>query len=172
AWRGAFAQAELKPQPPDEVPVQAQNGTLKATQKLPITQVVLFNSGVGYFQRSGEVEGEARVDLQFSAADINDLIKSLVVQDAKGKSVPLRYDSQEPIEKTLKSFAIDLSANPSFGQILNQMRGQKVELTLQTTSPALNGLPGSLTGTIMGMETAQRPHSPTAPGVAEMELLN
>ena len=58
--------------------------------------------------------------------------------------MPLRYDSQEPIEKTLKSFAIDLSANPSFGQILNQMRGEKVEVTLQTSNPALNGLPGTL----------------------------
>ena len=87
---------------------------------------------------SGEVEGDARVDLQFSAGDINDLIKSLVIHDAKGKSMPLRYDSQEPIEKTLKSFAIDLSTNPSFGQILNQMRGQKgVQETLSLlTMPA------------------------------------
>jgi len=174
AWRGDSLRADAKPQDArngqDEVPVNGNN--LKAAQKLPITQVVLFNSGVGYFHRSGEVEGEARVDLQFSAADINDLIKSLVVHDAKGQSVPLRYDSQEPIEKTLKSFAIDLSANPSYGQILNQMRGQKVELTLQTSNPALNGLPGTLTGTILGMETAHRPHSPTAAAVAEMELLN
>jgi hypothetical protein len=174
AWRGTSAQAENKPdngrQPPDEIP--ANQVALKPTQKLPVTQVVLFNSGVGYFHRSGDVEGEARVDLQFSAADINDLIKSLVVHDARGQTVPLRYDSQEPIEKTLKSFAIDLSTNPSYGQILNQMRGQKVELTLQTTNPALNGLPGSLTGTIVGMETTHRPHSPTAPVVSEMELLN
>src|SRR5262245_14933066 len=170
AWRGNVTRAEPRPDVrQDEVPVP--NG-LKAAQKLPVTQVVLFNSGVGYFHRSGEVDGETRVDLQFSAADINDLIKSLVVHDAKGKAVPLRYDSQEPIEKTLKSFAIDLSANPSFGQILNQMRGQKIEVTLQTNNPALNGLPGSLTGTIIGMETTHRPHSPTAPGVAEMELLN
>ena len=172
AWRGDFMRAQARPDTKqDEVPVNGTNG-LKAAQKLPVTQVVLFNSGVGYFHRSGEVEGEARVDLQFSAADINDLIKSLVVHDAKGQSVPLRYDSQEPIEKTLKSFAIDLSSNPSFGQILNQMRGQKVEVTLQTNHPALNGLQGTMAGTIIGMETAHRPHSPTAPGVAEMELLN
>lgn len=173
AWRGGFANAENKPdavRQPDEIP--ANQVALKPTQKLPVTQVVLFNSGVGYFHRSGDVEGDARVDLQFSAADINDLIKSLIVHDARGQTVPLRYDSQEPIEKTLKSFAIDLSTNPSYGQILNQMRGQKVELTLQTSHPALNGLPGTLTGTIIGMETAHRPPSPTAPGVAEMELLN
>jgi hypothetical protein len=171
AWRGDSTRAEGRQDPrQDETPANA-NG-LKQAQKIPITQVVLFNSGVGYFHRSGEVEGEARVDLQFSAADINDLIKSLVIQDARGQALPLRYDSQEPIEKTLKSFAIDLSSNPSYGQILNQMRGQKVEVTLQTNNPALNGLPGTLTGTIVGMETAHRPHSPTAPNVAEMELLN
>lgn len=145
---------------------------LKPAQKLPLTQVVLFNSGVGYFHRAGEVEGDTRIDLQFSAADINDLIKSLIIYDAKGKAMPLRYDSQEPIEKTLKSFAIDLSTNPSYGLILNQMRGQKVELALQTTNPALNGLPATLSGTIVGMETAVRPHNPSAPGTSEMELLN
>jgi hypothetical protein len=171
-WRGfAHGDNPTRQTPPEDIPLVNQ-ANLKPAQKLPITQVVLFNSGVGYFHRSGEVEGEARVDLQFSAADINDLIKSLVVHDGHGKTVPLRYDSQEPIEKTLKSFAIDLSTNPSYGQILNQMRGQKVELTLQTNSPALNGLPGALTGTIVGMETAHRPHSPTAPAVSEMELLN
>ena len=112
------------------------------------------------------------MDLEFSAGDINDLIKASSSRTARGSPCRSRYDSQEPIEKTLKSFAIDLSRNPSFGQILNQMRGQKVEVTLQTNNPALNGLPGTLAGTIVGMETAHRPHSPTAPSVGEMELLN
>jgi len=169
--RGDQLRAQAGPdarQSQEEIPA----ATLKPAQKLPITQVVLFNSGVGYFHRSGEVEGDTRIDLQFSAADINDLIKSLIVYDAKGKSLPMRYDSQEPIEKTLKSFAIDLSANPSYGLILNQMRGQKVEIALQTSNPALNGLPASLVGTIVGMESSIRPHSPSAPASAEMELLN
>ena len=45
---------------------------------LPISKVVLFSSGVGYFERKGEVEGNARVDLTFQVRDINDLIKSMV----------------------------------------------------------------------------------------------
>src|SRR3982751_1701864 len=49
---------------------------LKPAATLPITRVVLFNSGVGYFSRSGEVEGDARVDLTFPEGDINDLLKS------------------------------------------------------------------------------------------------
>jgi hypothetical protein len=31
--------------------------------QLPIGQVVLFSSGVGYFQREGQIDGDARVDL-------------------------------------------------------------------------------------------------------------
>ena len=46
---------------------------LKPAVNLPITRVVLFNSGVGYFSRSGEVEGDARVDLTFPENDVNDV---------------------------------------------------------------------------------------------------
>src|SRR4051794_9345675 len=54
---------------------------LKPAVSLPVTRVVLFNSGVGYFSRSGEVEGDARVDLTFPETDINDLLKSMVLED-------------------------------------------------------------------------------------------
>jgi hypothetical protein len=50
---------------------------LKPTVSLPISQVILFNSGVGHFTRSGEIDGDARVDLTFPEQDINDLIKSI-----------------------------------------------------------------------------------------------
>src|SRR5437879_4741090 len=52
--------------------------------QLPISQVVLFSSGVGYFQREGAVEGNTRVDLSFPVQDVNDLLKSMVVRDADG----------------------------------------------------------------------------------------
>ena len=44
---------------------------------MPIRQVVLFNSGVGYFQREGEVDGNTRVELSFPVGDINDLVFNL-----------------------------------------------------------------------------------------------
>src|SRR5690349_387289 len=80
---------------------------------LPLSHVVLFSSGVGYFQREGQIDGPARVDLTFPATDVNDLIKSLVLQDTGGgKVATINYDSQDPIERTLKTFALDLTANP------------------------------------------------------------
>ncbi len=158
-------------------PIVQNNGNgngknLKPTTNIPIKQVVLFNSGVGYFQRSGNIDGEGRVELQFSAGDINDLIKSLVVSDPKGKIMPLRYDSQEPVEKTLKSFAIDLSGSPTLSNILQQARGQKLEVTLQTTHPSVNGQPATMSGVVLGLETSQRPSSTGAPGATPMEMLN
>jgi len=116
---------------------------------LPIAQVVLFSSGVGYFQREGEVQGNARIDLSFPVQDINDLLKSMVLQDLGGGRISaVSYDSQAPVAKTLRSFAINLTNNPSFGQILNQARGEKVEAVLQQGAAQ----PGTLTGVIVGVE--------------------
>jgi hypothetical protein len=113
--------------------------------KLPIKKVVLFSSGVGFFQRDGDVDGEAKIDLTFPAGDINDLLKSLTVQDLGGGQVQaVGYDSRDPVERTLRSFAIDLANNPGLAQILDQARGEKVEL---------GGTTASTTGSIVGVET-------------------
>jgi hypothetical protein len=149
------------PQAPEPEPAGVER---PAGKTLPLGQVILFNSGVGYFQREGAIDGEARVDLQFPAADVNDLLKSLVLQDTGGgKVTAVSYESQEPVEKTLKSFSLDLTGNPTFGQLLNQARGEKVELTLQNASGLASG---TLTGTIVGME------SQIEAGMREVHQLN
>jgi hypothetical protein len=115
---------------------------------LPLTEVILYSSGVGYFQRDGQVDGSATIDLRFKVDDINDLLKSLVVQDLDGGQVAaVSYGSREPIARTLKSFAIDLTENPTLGALLNQVRGQRVEVAASN----------DLTGTIIGVEKKKRP---------------
>ncbi|MBY0526037.1 MAG: hypothetical protein K2R98_21765, partial [Gemmataceae bacterium] len=77
----------------DPVPVKGAS-----TAQLPIGHVVLFSSGVGYFQREGEVQGNARIDMSFPVQDINDLLKSMVLSDLGGGHVSaVSYDSQAPI---------------------------------------------------------------------------
>lgn len=125
--------------------------------ELPITRVVLFSSGVGYFQRDGVVSGSSRIDLQFQTDNINDLIKSLVLQDTGGGRVSaVSYDSRDPIEKTLKSFAIDLTTNPSMGQLLGQVRGERVELVTYGET-GREGQPVNLTGVVVGVQKQRRP---------------
>ena len=95
---------------------QHQEGVadLKPAVSLPISQVILFNSGVGHFTRSGEVDGDARVDLTFPEQDINDLIKSMTLRDLSpnGRVAAVTYDSHDPIDRTLASFAINLNNSP------------------------------------------------------------
>ena len=126
-----------------------------ADSPLPIKQVVLFNSGVGYFQREGDIDGDARVNLLFATSDVNDLLKSLILQDLGGGRIgAVSYDSQEPLDRILRSFAIDLDTNPTFGQILNQARGERIEIQLVSKDKAI---PGRLVGQIVGMETRPGP---------------
>ena len=141
---------------------------LKPATTLPLTRVVLFNSGVGYFSRSGEVDGDARVDLAFPESDINDLLKSMVLEDFSktGRVSAVSYDSREPIARTLSSFAVNLTGNPTFAGIVSQMRGERVEVAVSATAA---NQPGKLTGAIVGVEHQK---VPAGAQQVEVEVLN
>src|SRR5207253_8969104 len=63
--------------------------------------------------------------------------------------------------------AVNLTGNPSFGAILTQLRGEKVEAVLNQNAA---NQPGTVTGSIMGIEK-QRQVAKDAPPV-EVEVLN
>src|SRR5580692_6547318 len=140
---------------------------VKPAVTLPITRVVLFNSGVGYFSRLGEVMDDARVDLTFPEQDINDLLKSMVLEDFdKGRIAAISYDSREPISRTLSSFAINLNGNPTFAGIVSQMRGERVDVIL---TPGVSNQPGRLSGAIVSVEQQKVVQGSTTSAV---EILN
>src|SRR5262245_49205644 len=162
AWHAASTTAEQQPGAAAGGPAKGPN------EPLPITQVVLFNSGVGYAQREGQVEGDTRVELSFPAADVNDLLKSLVLQDlGKGKISTISYDSHDPIEKTLHSFAIDLNHNPGFGQLLYQARGERIEVIHQEHKDAQ---PVKIRVIIVSLEVRSQPSDKDA--AVQTEYLN
>jgi len=114
-----------------------------AADALPLEKVVLFTSGVGFFQHAGKVTDDASVEMKFAAADVNDLLKSMVLEDLGGGTVStVSYASRDPITKTLGTFAVNLTDDPSLGQILGRLRGEKIEVDAAT--PA--------SGTIVGVE--------------------
>ena len=116
---------------------------------VPIRTVVLFSSDVGYFEHAGTVRGDGSTELRFKTSQINDVLKSLVLQDLDGGHVTtITYPSQDPLEKTLRSFQVDITSNPSLAELLNQLRGAKV--TLQSQAERVSG-------TIIGVETRKRP---------------
>lgn len=145
------------------VPDQASVAKAPATD-VPVKVVVLFSSGVGYFEHFGTVEGNASTELRFKAGQINDILKSLVLQDLdKGKITTITYPSQDPLEKTLASFQVDITTNPSFGDLLNQLRGAKVAAITRDDK---------LTGIIVGVEEQERPGSKDADAPIKVKVLN
>ncbi|WP_439627910.1 DUF4139 domain-containing protein [Gemmata sp.] len=149
-------------------PEAAAKQDVKPAVSLPITRVVMFNSGVGYFSRSGEVTDDARVDLSFQETDINDLLKSMVLEDfGKGRIAAVSYDSREPISRTLSSYAINLNGQPTFAGIVAQMRGERIEVV---TTPGATNQPGKLSGVIVGVETQKVPAGTTTVDAQVMNM--
>lgn len=112
------------------------------SQELPVTRVVLFTSGVGYFEHRGSVTGEASVALTFTEDQVNDVLKSLIPRDPTGSVGVVGYPSQDPLERSLRSFAIDLGGPGGLEALLPQLRG--VALTLST--------PAEVTGRLVGLD--------------------
>ena len=118
------------------------------TTDVPVARVMLFSSGVGYFEHAGSVRGNGTTALRFKTSQINDILKSIILQDQDGGRVgTISYPSQDPLSKTLKSFQVDITQNPSLAQLLNQLRGARVTVQSQAEK---------LTGTILGVEITRR----------------
>src|ERR1700723_3431423 len=92
----------------------------------------------------------------------------MVLRDLDGGHIStVSYDSHAPVQRTLKSFAINLTGNPTFGAILNQTRGEKVEVVLQQANSTQ---PGTMTGTVVGIE---KQHVAVGKdNIVEVEMLN
>ena len=96
---------------------------------IPIREVILYKSGVGYFERAGSLSPGESARLDFKATDMNDVLKSLTLQDRNGGKVTgLRYDSSETLEQKLADFPFTILNTGPLSSFLGQMRGARVEL--------------------------------------------
>lgn len=114
--------------------------------ELPLARAVLMSSGVGYFEHSGSVDGGGLIRLNFKAEQINDVLKSMVLMDEGGGTLStVTYPSNDPIARSLKSFGVDISGNPSLPELLQQLRGAEVTVMA----------PDKVTGSILNIESRQ-----------------
>ncbi len=111
----------------------------------PLRRVTLYKHGVGYFERRGKVNGDEQVTFSFDAAQMNDVLKSLVVLDlSKGQIGAVTFDSTKPLDKRLENFGVQLDATDTAGLtgLLGQLKGTRVEVksTAASTTGAIVGL--------------------------------
>ena len=97
--------------------------------ELPIRRVVLYKNGVGYFEHRGRVTGNQDLNVRFTTAQLNDVLKSLTVVDLGGGRIGgVRYNSIAPLSQRLDTLRLALDANTGRAGFLGALRGARVEV--------------------------------------------
>jgi hypothetical protein len=96
---------------------------------LPVTHVSLYKNGVGFFEHTGHVTGNAAVTIDFTSAQLNDVLQSLTAIDLNGGRISgAGYNSTTPLEQQLKTLPINLADNPTASDFYSAIRGARVEV--------------------------------------------
>ena len=137
------------------------SGLAARAADLTVSKVVLYKHGIGFFERSGNVPPGDSAQLQFKATEMDDVLKSLTVEQRGGEGVSaIRYDSSDPLSKRLEVFPFRIGQAITLSQILDQFKGAEVELRLSS---------GKTRGSIVSARTI--PASERQPQRQELMLL-
>jgi hypothetical protein len=124
---------------------------------LPVTSVSLYKNGVGFFQHTGHITGNATVTLDFNSGQLNDVLQSLTAIDLNGGRIAgAGYNSTTPLDQQLKNLPIALGENPTAADFYAALRGARVEVHSGTAS---------ITGRLLAVEdrTPPAPENQPAP---------
>jgi hypothetical protein len=96
---------------------------------LPVRAVSLYKNGVGFFEQAGKVRGDQVVSLDFTTAQLNDVLQSLTAVDLGGGIISRGgYDSAIPLAAQLNALFPDLGQDPTVMDLYRAIKGQKVEV--------------------------------------------
>lgn len=145
------AQEKSKDKPiRSETPNSSNAGSNVAAAKLPVRRVVLYKNGVGYFEHLGRVmRGSQDVHVDFTSAQLNDVLKSLTVLDLSGGRITgVDYNSEAPLARRLATLRLALGENPTMADFLSALRGARLEVR--------SGGASALTGKLLSVEQKSR----------------
>lgn len=140
--------------------VPAQRGPLAPTESaLRLQRVVLYRSGVGYFERGGPLKAR-ELRLRCRKDQINDLLKSLTVIDRRSGRV---LSVSLPLDRDRLASAADLlgPGRGGLGRLLDALRGARVEVRAADRS---------YSGRVLLVE--EPPGSPPGQPAAQVSLLD
>lgn len=128
---------------------EGRGGGQNASAKLPVRRVVLYKNGVGYFEHLGRVQGSQDVHIDFTSAQLNDVLKSLTVLDlAGGRITGVDYNSEAPLARRLATLRLALGEKPTMAEFLGALRGARIEVR--------SGNGQALTGKLLSVERKTR----------------
>ena len=119
-----------------------------AEPALPVRRVVLYKTGVGYFEHLGNVVNRQSVAIRFTSAQLNDVLKSLTTIDlGNGQVTGVSYNSIAPMEQRLGALRLPLGPGATTLDVLASLRGARLEV---------GGPAGSVTGRLLSVERQNR----------------
>jgi hypothetical protein len=102
--------------------------------RLPVRRVVLYKSGVGYFEHLGKVRGNQQVTIDFTSGQLDDVLKSLTTLDLDGGRVAgVSYNSDAALDRRLSALRLPLGQQTTRAQFLSALRGARLEVRSPTT---------------------------------------
>jgi hypothetical protein len=119
------------------------NSAESQASEIPIRRVVLYQNGVGYFEREGRVQGNV-LALRIRPSQINDLLKSLTVIDAgSGRAVSISLPLEKSGDRVLSELPDQVRNASGLLDVLSVFRGATIEI---------EGRAGNPTGRVVGVE--------------------
>ncbi|MGB0033968.1 MAG: carboxypeptidase regulatory-like domain-containing protein [Candidatus Acidiferrales bacterium] len=116
--------------------------------KLPVRRVVLYKSGVGYFEHLGHVRGTQNVHIDFTSGQLNDVLQSLTVLDLGGGRIAgVSYNSEAPLGQRLGSLRLPLEEKTDLSKFYAALRGARLEVRSGTSA---------ITGRLLSVERKTR----------------
>ena len=133
--------------------------------KLPVRRVVLYKNGVGYFEHLGHVRGSQDVHVDFTSAQLNDVLKSLTVLDLSGGKISgVDYNSEAPLARRLATLRLALRENPTMTDFLSALRGARMEVR--------SGNGAAMAGKLLSVEQKSREKDKETTERTEISLVN
>ena len=116
--------------------------------KLPVRRVILYKTGVGYFEHQGQVRGNQTVQIDFTSSQLNDVLQSLTVLDLNGGRVAgVNYNSEAPLSQRLGMLRLPLEEKTDLSKFYSALRGARLEIRSGTTT---------VTGRLLSVERKTR----------------
>ena len=121
---------------------------LSSPANLPVRRVILYKSGVGYFEHVGRVDGDQTVQIDFTSGQLNDVLQSLTILDLNGGRVAgVDYNSEAPLSERLGTLRLPLEQNTNISNFYGALRGARLEIRSGTTT---------ITGRLLSVERKTR----------------
>ena len=123
--------------------------------QLPVTRVALYKNGVGFFEHTGRVTGNQSVTIDFTTAQLNDVLQSLTAIDLNGGRIAgAGYNSTTPLNQQLKALPLALGEDPTAVDFYNAIRGARVEVRSGSVT---------ITGRLLNIEVVNVPEGDNKP---------